>query len=428
MTTTLKSDKEFTLIFIAVFFSSIIGLRVGRIAINKLALIPLEIYLVIKYSHSKNSYIKINRQQKLILIWLVCAIFSSCVGLLSTYSGKYNNFDRNQVLNIIQIFFIYIPITISIEKCNSAYSSFVKSIIITAYIHGVMAIIQFVAWYIFHIDIMDVIFNSFFKGFFGTDWTAFNFEGGKIALRVGGFNRDTAFFSLLLIFAYNYTKNIYSKFFFLICSALSMSRSGILGMVLSVIFDFAKAIRNGKVKTRWLYPIILSVIVVVFICNISPSIRYQLTYLNFRFQSVFNNTDFGTARHLSYLSGAFNTWLLKMNFIEKIFGIGPRSGGVALTEGGLISQSIGHSKDVWTIECDYAEMLLGHGFIGYLIYYIVFRVLKIGSFKEKKLALVLLILSLMYNYFDLTLVILWLICLAEKMNGNKYVKNSSYYR
>lgn len=414
-----KLDKRYAfetfLLTVVLFLASIVGLQVFGISVNKFAILLLEAYLIFR-----RSLVHIGTGKILLLIWYITSVLSCLFGFWSGFENI-SGYSSNLILYAIQIVFMYIPCLLMSDGLVDRRKSFSEAIIIVAKIHCVWAFVQFVSLFLLGLDFNDLFFNHLLHGVLGSEWSAWNAEAGSLALRIGGLNRDTAFFTLILILGYVSCDSIIWKCLFILASLLSMSRAGIVGMAFLVFIDVLICLKHGFLKKKiirfGIAVLVLFCLMYVFV----PSINYQINYMIFRFISISHNTDVGTNRHLTYLWGSLQTWLFYYSPLQMLFGVGPRAGGVGLQINDIVMTKIGRFSGVWAIESDYCEILLGHGIFGYLIFVIYLFILKKGTSTDKKIVMALLLMSIMYNYSELTLIQIWLICSLDYRSGKKDV-------
>lgn len=416
-----KEKIEYIVIFIATFFSATSGVEILGISMSKVAIIPLVIYLLF----TMTSKVTLNSAQKSMLIWYACAIMSGIIGLLSRYSETFIDYNNRVLLFAIQIVIIYLPILLFAKRITNVYNKFIKAIIITAKINVLWAITQFVLWQGFQIDFNSIVFDDVFRGFFGNNWTSWSYEAGQLGLRVTGINKDSAYLSIIMIFGFAFSNSKIWKALFALAIALSMSRTGMLAILFCFclqILEFLKE-KNARKAFKILVLSVCSIVFAFFVINKIPSLKGQIEYAFFRLQDIFISSDkqtISTSRHIAYITIPLAVWFQDMGIIHKLFGMGPRVGGVALVSSDL-SKDIVFSRKMfthaWAIECDYAELLLGHGILGYIIYWVFFRLYQMGDRKDKQFILTFLVMGFFYCYIDITLMQIFILFLCVK-NGN----------
>ena len=403
-----------TVMFIAVFGSSMTGAKLFGLSLNKISLIPLELVLLSQFAVKT----RLNSRQCQMISWYVLTVLSGIIGLF-IYKPLIG-FENKIILYIVQVLFIYIPKLLFINVIDEPYEKFKVAIIKTAQINAIWAMIQFFCWYGIRFDFNDFVFNFILKGILGTKWTAWNYEMGTLAIRITGLNYDSAFLAIVLIFGFCLVKKKFWKFTFFIACVLSMSRAGIV-----TICTIQAMMLYGKVKNKLnVQKIIMGIGTSLFIIGVFvyayikiPSIQYQVDYTIHRFSSIISRSDVGTSRHLSYIPLAFYVWFHDFSLIRKIFGIGPRVGGTAFALSHSISDSIHFSNymmtNAWTVECDIAEMILGHGISALVLYAVLWKILRTCKVEYKNCIIGLTIMGIMYNVLETTIVQLFIICLLS---------------
>lgn len=416
---TRHSDLEEIIMFIAVFGSSALGAQIFGVSVNKLVLIPLEIWLILKMK----SKININSNQLLMLIWYVFAVLSCIIGGIYIKA----EFSNRLILYIIQVCFIYIPIMLLLNNLNEPLEKFKVAIIKTAKINAVWAIVQFICWYLFQLDFNDWVFNGIFKGIFGTDWTVWTFDNGvTTGLRVSGLNGDTAFFALIMLFGICLDKNKFWKIVYYVACAFSLSRSGIVALTAVLLFQIfmnKKRKVSAKVFIRTIILVALIIGIAVQIYITSPYVQYQVDYILARFASLGagSSMDVGTLRHLYYIPVSIYIWLFEFSIVKKLIGVGARVGGTAMIASPYAKDAFTFSpmmySSAWSVECDVAELLMGHGIVGYILLYIEFRLYKKMNNSYKAVILGLMIMGIMYGVIETTIVQFFLICAVANQNS-----------
>lgn len=368
-------DIEKKVLFIAVFLSSMTGAQFMGVSLAKISLIPFELMLLSRFSLK----IRISKVQRMMIGWYVITIFSCMLSFL--YSVNLDGFTSKIMNLIIQIVIMYIPITLLIGKTENIGKKFIDCIVITAKINTAWALVQFICWYGMRIDINDLIFNGVLKGVLGTRWTCWMYETGSLAIRVSGFNYDTAYLSVLLIFGVIFEKKWLWKTTFLAVSFLTMSRSGIITVSLFYLFLLVKVVCRKKINYRkLLYSILGGGIIVglsVYLISSNTYVQYQINLVFQRMINITSGGTVGTTRHILYPIAALKVWFNDYNIIQKIFGIGPRVGGAGFAISTSLNNFIGltdyMNSSAWAVECDIAEILLGNGVLGMMIYMILIK-------------------------------------------------------
>jgi len=427
-------------VFIAVFFSSIVGAQVFGISINKLALLPLELYLLY-YSFGKTKYTLNNKNQIVLIIWYLIAFFSSISGMLFmvVVNPRAEEILGSNIQFMVSIIVIYIPIALMLwnAKKNVFFvNAFKKSFIITGKIHALWGIVQFILYNSIGYDLNYQFLGKIFPG---NDWTSYSNLAGSsvgILLRVSGINHDPAFYGLLLIVAFVLDENILWRVIYFSCMILSFSRSALLSLAVVVLFwTVQKARRIWKFDIKKSLKIISVVLIICFVASTVVSnnqyVQNQLTRLVERFSTIQTGGD-GTSRHMRYPLASLLIMIGEVPFLQKLLGVGVDCGGILITKYQHsipwleLSKSMKDVTFVWAVESDLANVLLGTGFIGaftyYLFYFWTFLKAK-GDVVKLSLTLALISFSVMYNMAGITFVQLIYICfIANSCNLSNPLK------
>lgn len=409
----------FILIFIAVFGTSIIGATIFGVSLNKVALIPLEIYLL--FSSGVNLKFKVNNRQKTLLYWYIVMCLGSLSGILFslTYNERITDvLIKKAIMQIFSYVAIYMPIALLIwnsKKREIYLKYFKKAFILVARIQAIWGVLQFGIYHLFGININQNILGVLFGG----NWTALSNLANSsvgVVLRVSGINRDAAFFGALLVIGFILDENSLFKFVYVVCAALALSRVALVAIAFVLFYQFLIKFKdilvNHKVKLLGRYILIMVVFIVVFILiyNNSPALQKQITRVLERFLTVSTGAD-GTNRHMGYPLATLQLETLNIPLIQKLFGVGNGSGGILLSyysneiEWLGLSSSMKELTSVWAVESDIANIFLETGLIGGIFYYIFYyKSYKFAKYDITKRCLVLTmaVFGIMYNLAGIT--------------------------
>ena len=399
-------------VFIAIFLSSILGASLFGVSLNKIALIPLMVYLLL-FLILKRKKLFISRNTVIIIIFFLLAAASSLLSLLSDYT-YIEGYTSRSLLFFVQSILIYVPLIILLDSytrygSNRKYLLYAvkKSIVITFRIHAVFALLEFVMFFIAGIEFPTAILSVFY----GSDAAPalINLGSLGIFLRPTGLNMDPAYFGIAMVFGFMFEKNRLWKFIGFLCVCLAMSRVAIL----TIVVVFLLQLRYKKIKARTI--IIFAILAVAFIAVAlsNPYINSQITGLFSRLTLSSNNGDSGTMRHILYFPKSIEVWFSDYSLLQKLIGYGPRQSGTILAHSGVMDEYLIESMFVtsWSAECDFAELLLGYGLVGIILYAaIVLRLLRLR--KGIEIVAVVALFGLMYDISSSTYVLFILIALT----------------
>lgn len=431
---TIKRQEDnllFTCIFIAVLFSSMLGMTIGGISLNKIALLPLEIYLLYKLVVKRETGLSPD-MYPLILFYLV-QLIGSWFALVSFKDGfMYEGFQDKLVKNIIQVVFIYTPVVISIgtlENKTAVYEYLKKAVVYTARFQCAWAILQFLLWNINGFDLNGFLFVDLLKGAFGESFrSVLLYIDGRLQIRAVGINYEAASFALIMLLGTCFEKRTIIKFFYLFACLLGMTRTGVVavGVVLfaQLLLYIRKNIKKDAKKTIRQLIILLGCGIVLFlilyIC--SESIRVQVNNVIDRFLNM--QDDDGSDRHIMYPIYCVYSWLFDLNTLQKLFGFGARVSGLVFVRSPYVSSIMSFYPTMlttaWDVECDIAATLLGNGIIGFVSYLLI--IYKLVTCEKEDVFCFgagVFIYGFMYNTFQNTLVQIVLILLFASVGAKK---------
>lgn len=384
-------------IFVMVFFSSIVGGQFFGVSLNKVCMIPLILYLFIhskKYSLRKSLF-------PLAGFYLIGAV-AAIVSLIAPYADDIEGYISRSVFYAIQMVILFIPMLFLLSGSNRKEDILVftvDSIVLTSRINIIIVFLEFASFFI-----VDVSFtNSLLRFIYGIDNASalINLPGIGIFLRPTGLNMDPAYLGIILVLGFLFEKNIIWKMLGFAAAACAMSRSSILIIVAIAIFSYVK--KNGirKIKPKYIAITVLCVAVLAYAILTIPSINSQIKGMLSRLHlgNEMKSEDVGTMRHLLYIPKSIEVFLFQYNPIQQLIGFGPRLSGTIIAHANVMNSYLNPEMfyTAWSIECDIAELLLGYGLIGFVLYYYcIFRLRKIKGYGPY-LFLVFFLYSIMYD-------------------------------
>lgn len=420
-------------IVIAVFCSSVVGLQIFGISLNKIGIIPLEIYGIfyIFFKHKilvrKNGFLLLSLYLVLILGSLLSFIFRRYYGIDEWADRLINNIVQYLLIYSIVVLFVF-----TYDNKKVLYLNFRKILVNICRFHVIYTMIQFVIWNIIGINITDLLFNDLFSNIFGGHFIPYGNTGSTIFLRITGLNSDAAFLSILMLIGFCFDKSIIFKLLYFMATVFSVSRVGMFSIGF-ISFSYAMIqlykYRNAIKKKYMVYTVFsmffLTIGFFLLYSNVD-SIRTYVDLILSRIMTIFDSSAdvYGTSRHMMYPFYAFYSWLFDLNIIEKIIGVGIRTEGLVFNYSPYISSFFDFNQTMltsaWAIECDYASILLGSGLIGIILYIMIILYMKKSrDISVRYFALGLLVFGLMYDVFISTIVQLTLIFVLLDSSNEK---------
>lgn len=398
-------------LFIAILLSSCLGSSFFGISLNKVCLIPFMIYLIFDIK----SY-AIERKTIPLLLFFIIALCSSIYALTASYSSEIIGYKNSVILYFVQIIIFYIPLIFLIQNSKSKeliYVKFISIIKLVCKIHAIWGVFQFLIFTVFKYNINNSI--AFLYGG-STPYALINLGSLGVFLRPSGLNFDPAYFGIILVIGVIFESKKIWKLFYLICAFLAMSRSSIL--VICLLFIFPYIIGRRKIKlSKSNIAIFLGCCLVIVLLFSFPATRNQINALlsRFNFKTEINSQDQGTMRHLLYIPKSILVLFTQYNPLQVIIGFGPRQSGTIIAHSGVMNDYLLDSmfSTSWIIECDVADLLLGYGLIGFVLYYV--SLINIARYNKKYgiyLAVSIFVYGIMYDISASTFVLLIIIIMS----------------
>lgn len=384
-------------IFIMVFFSSIVGGKIGGLSLNKISMIPLMLYLII---HSK----KITLRKSLFPLscFYLLGAFSAVLSLTSPYAVEVEGYISKSVFYAVQMILLFIPMLLlmsSSKEKEAILSSTVDAIVVTSRINIIIVFLEFVSYFIFDVSFT----NGILKILYGIDNASalIYLPGIGIFLRPTGLNMDPAYLGVILVFGFIFENNLVWRMLGVVAAICSMSRSSILIIVAIAIISFIQNNGIKRIKKSYLVIMVLFVGVCILAIFAVPSINSQIDGLLSRFNigNEMKSEDVGTMRHMLYIPKSIEVFLFYYNPIQKLFGFGPRLSGTIIAHAKVMDSYLNPEMfyAAWSIECDIAELLLGYGLVGFILYYFCLSKLRKVDVYGNNLFLVFFLYSIMYD-------------------------------
>ncbi len=414
------------LIFIAVFFSSIVGAQIGPVPINTLACVPLLIYFII----SRRLIINF---KDIYILFCLTAVLSCLFALLRPY-GNLTGYTSSQIVTCIQNLCFYIPIYLVINRDQELITELRQAFVITYRVQVVWALVQYICWSFFNFDLNNFVLVDMFGGLGRNSWTMTSNLGtasqANIALRLSGLNYDGAFLGLIILVGIVLDKSLVFKIIGISVIFVSMQRSSLVGLCALAVGYIAHSFANGKFKVKvsasTFIIIVLSVILVVYCLLFVDEIQNRIVTLisRFDFTASLTGTDSGTLRHILYIPESF-ILLFSISPLIFLFGVGPKSSGIIFlfSNNSLSDILIDSMKaSTWSIESDIAAVVAGMGYVGLILYVCIFiKIFYSNNWELRILAFAILIFGITYGFSHLIFShLLYTYLLSVNTRSSKY--------
>lgn len=426
----MSSRLRLLAVFIAVLFTSMLGAQFCDVSLNKIALIPLLLILVYDNLNTKTgSSYGYNYYTLIYSLFFLSAAISSIFALSANYADKYEGYTSDTILFFVQIFIFYIPLLLLLTRAHNKkvyFKYFKKSLICVARLNVLWAAVQFVAFYLFGEDINVHTISFFYGGVTAYRSPILNLDGIKTSLlRLTGLSYEPAYYGLIIVIGFCFDRNGWVKLLYFIGAVLAVSRASIFAIVFIAV---GKAIINlinnrGVITFKFRMRKLLMGLILIIAALIFVTSYFDLSLLHKILLSRLNiglGDDIGTGRHLLYPSAAIKILCSKYNFFQILFGYGPRNSGTILVNfapeyNSSYMTSI-YLTEKWATECDFSELLLGYGIIGFGLYVaLMLSCFKIIN-KDSIIYLTFLLIGFMYDISSSTYLVLFMIFTCAGFN------------
>lgn len=322
------------------------------------------------------------------------AIISSLLAPLGNQPGYWKTLAiKNMVWQLLYLLImIYYLSGTQISKC----AFYIKGVYYAAVAHAVWGVLQLLAYKLTGVAINKVIFYDIL----GNPAASYvQTRGNSIALT--GFCWNAGHIAPLVLIGFMLSPSPYLKLFFLAFSAISGSRTLIVGMIACVLLELARLIlRHPNAVNRRRVLIALAAAVLVFLAGaMRPNLVRQLVArvsdLLGMFSGEFLHSQASSRVHARYWTsiGTVTRW---NGLIHNLFGYGLGCSGYPFAV--LFDQFSDHA---WTVECDFIDNLWGTGYLGFTLWYVWYLYSIARSWKVDKrylsLFLSLLAAGVTYN-------------------------------
>lgn len=441
-----KAVTAFTaVLFIAVFGSSMLGAQLFGVSINKIALLPLEIYLFVQLFKT-NQRLRIKPTAYGLVLLYIIQILSSLYALTNrSYASAYADYDSRLMNNVLQYIIFYLPILIGLGSLDrkDLILQLKRVLLWVVRIHCAWALIQFVLWYLMEFDFNGFVFTDLLNGALGPNYksTLINLGNYNIQLRATGINYEPAMLALIMFLGICFEEKWILKFVYFAACITALSRVGIVVVAGILVFEVLyeryllweerrRALESGKMlkkeKGNALVLVVISTIGVVAVLFVFfryyDLIMGQISNMIKRFADMGNSVD-GSDRHIMYPVYCWYSWVMDLDVFQKFFGIGPRVSGLAFVESPYVSSVMTFVPTMltsaWEIESDTAAILLGTGLFGFITYLLIlWKMMKSGRKELTYFSIGLFVYGFMYNCFSNTLMQVVLLIAFVSMVGN----------
>lgn len=305
-------NEIFAIIVGMVSTMPIVTIPGARMSLFTICLPLFTIYNSFQILQEGKVYINRKNISTLLIVWLICALFSSVCGIIY-YSVADKNVWTKTVSGYIPKILLYLLLAISVKDKENVGRALLKGIIYGAVINCIMAMIDALFYYGFGFSLINRMFKSYIDVHQGTLSGRYNMIslafGGVI--RSGGFNFDPAHIGMLapVVMIYGASKR---RMALVIISALaivsSLSTTALVCSMVGIVFVMvAQTFKINIVPTKrsvfWgiVSIIIASSLYVRFGSYLSRAIGNMVNRVN----RVYIYDNGGSNIRISYLANTF---------------------------------------------------------------------------------------------------------------------------
>lgn len=367
--------------FLAVFLGSMSGTLICGISIGKVGLIPLVAYMVMRQGVSR--YICVPFKSPLLLYYVFGML--SCVFAL-THISRYQHvgYVEDMVFFVLQHLIFYIPLLVLVYNDNNKYElrdSFYRMLVLTCRIQMVFGLVELVTYSAFQFDIGKYISTNYMDRVLTVEgtrgWSSIGYSDEGMAIRPGGFTNDANFLAILLTMGFVLDKNKVFKLLYVAMVFLSSTRSSLVVLLLILLIYAIEFFRNRTHSVKKIFIgsvfVLGSIVGIIYIFETNIFVQKQVIALLSRFDFLSRNLSqlsFSSRAHIMYYPYGLKVYIEDLNILEKLIGSGPRASGLMLQLNPEVSAALDlHVHVSWGLECDVMGTLIGHGLIGFILYY-----------------------------------------------------------
>ncbi|MCE7626709.1 O-antigen ligase family protein [Vibrio fluvialis] len=379
---TLKSS----LFFLLGFFSILELFKYKFAGIN---VYPMDLFfvlsmliLIIELFNVKCCAIKFrNKTSKNIFLLLMFSFFLNINSIIPIIDGASSEYIRRTIVfSIKSVVLLVFFIVLSAQNYSTQLDfakQFLKGIVAATFFHAVYSWVFFYDWYLgsglLHIQLMESLGITAES----VGHTLINYIIRPI-VRASGLHWDPAYFGLwgaaLIGFAFSYKNRrllMLTTFIVLIPWFFTFSRTAYVALILASITFFIYFIKLVSLKKFVFSVLLLSFsfsVITITLVNKSESSDVNVSYI---IESRTNTKSQGNQRHLFYPLYALEA--VSVDPIHFLFGYGNRNSGRSFLYSGVDLPGWDvKTKPPFDIETDWFKILAAQGFIGFILYNILF--------------------------------------------------------
>lgn len=404
-------------LFLLGLFSSLTVIQLGGISLFLVFAYVLFLYELVR----KNLSICINTK---FLPFLISIVFSFLLSLFLNLPSGYLINNIKGLLNYLIIFVLAFSIVESDNKETCLYE-LLSGLCCSCRVQSIWIIGQTILWNLLKIDVNKLIFSDIL----GLVEKASQYKGtGYVPT---GLCWNAGGIAPILFLGFFLEKRLILKIIIAVSAFLTQSATLTIGMSLCIVFMIVYNVSKMNVLVKCkknISSIFVGLVLILIFLFVSYRsfgvIRQQFDRLwevfSYRIDGLLNSSsamDSSTSAHLGYFTN-LSYALGHGSFANALFGFGINCSGFPYSA--VTGQ---YSDQVWIVECDFVNILLNFGIIGFLFFYVwlmdgVLNLRKKGTIFYA--FLVIAFMGITYNLQYIWLIFIELILFSKKVTSSEF--------
>lgn len=321
---------------------------------------------------------------------------------------------------ILPIYFTYAYIEEKSLKNSNIFVWVKKGIKITCIIELVWCLLQFLLYYMFQLDINQIIFVDMLKFV----ETATHYKNDVFL--ASGLCWHAAFIAPIAVISYIFFENWIIKGLAVVNAIICDNSTAMIAISVCVFLDFCfkiiSMIKSRSINKRTIIYAVCVIVIGIPLLLKTGALQIIIDKVMYIFQRVTGKVnDGGSAEaHIRYYTSYLDI-LRKSSILQIIFGYGPGCSGYPIST--LTGQYASMSS--WAVESDVMDIILSRGITGFIGFYcFLFKIAKDGlkiDYRYLILILSLAVGGITYNIqFEWVVLIEMLLLLSIKRNYNLF--------
>ena len=376
------------ILFLMTFFSSLVVFQLsGR---TWFLFLQILFCIIMLMSTKKFSFLPFS----LINIIFLAMIISALSGLIGNQIFSYKKAAVVMAIYMIPMYFTATYCYSLMIKRNDILQIIVLAFKAMSFVQITWIPIQYVFYHLLGIDLNKLIFVNLFhfleNASFVRDWVWYP----------SGLTWHSAVLAPLFVISFFLFKNLPLKLLIIIDAVICGNSTAFIGVIiclsLYLAFLLLERLNQGKFRIN---PILMMGSIIVFLIVIL--LLYKLGLLKVLAERILylwmrlfgNQSDASTSAHMQYYFD-YITVLKKSNIFQILFGYGEGCSGYTISQ--IYNRYTGLGN--WAVECDFVNIALNRGIVGFILYYIFLLNLSFKGLKKDKRYFIVMIAILIQGF------------------------------